>query len=303
MGLLTPNTQKDLPTSPRLGARPFWGGFGGMGVTPVHTTLIPHTPVGVKGVLQENINPALQRPGSVVEKNANAHLNGLGMGMGMGGGLGAFDAFADTNPFTLKTLDAYRMQLWGKMAAQQAHVPSSGMGMGMGNMPHGLTSNLKPAYFASTSTSSSLSSKSLAGKTAYPSPPASPAPGAGFKGAAAPTREQAALAAIASQTLLGKLGSAFWEAFSGSEPKNGTGPGNGSDLVRKDWDADKVRKVLEGRAVVRVVDVEHQIGRSPSPSSSMEKTVERKPSSVEGCKVNMCDILEESMRSLTISKK
>lgn len=264
-----------------------------MGVTPVHTTLIPHTPV-----LQENINPALQRPGSVVEKNANAHLNGIGMGMGMG----AFDAFADTNPFTLKTLDAYRMQLWGKMAAQHGHgqfAPSSGMGMG--NSPHGLASNLKPAYFAS---SSSSSSKSLAGKTAYPTPPASPILGAGFKSAAAaPTREQAALAAIASQTLLGKLGSAFWEAFSGSGPSNGLGPG----VARKDWDAEKVRKVLEGRAVVRVVDVEPQTGVSSSATSSVEKVVERKPSlnaeKKTPCKPNVCDILEESMRSLTISKK
>jgi len=268
-----------------------------MGVTPVHTTLIPH--VGVKGVLQENINPALQRSGSVVEKNSNAHLNGLGMGMS--GGLGAFDAFADTNPFTLKTLDAYRMQLWGKMAAQHGHghVPSSGMGMG--STPQGLAANLRPAYFTSTSVSNSASSsKSLAGKTAYPTPPTSPAPGTGFKSAPAPTREQAALAAIASQTLLGKLGSAFWEAFSGS------GPGNGVGVARKDWDAEKVRKVLEGRAVVRVVDLEPQVGGS-SPSSSAEKAMERKPSlSVEkkhACKPNMCDILEESMRSLTISKK
>ncbi|OAX35200.1 hypothetical protein K503DRAFT_746287 [Rhizopogon vinicolor AM-OR11-026] len=312
MGLLTPNTQKDLPTSPRLGARPFWGGFGGMGVTPVHTTLIP--PIPVKGVLQENINPALQRPGSAVEKNANAHLNGLGMGMG--GGLGAFDVFADTNPFTLKTLDAYRMQLWGKMAAQHGHgyPPSSGMGMGMGSMPHGLASNLKPAYFSSSVSSSSSSSKSLAGKTAYPTPPASPTPGAGFKSGAlaTPTREQAALAAIASQTLLGKLGSAFWEAFSGSGPANGNGLGNG--MARKDWDAEKVRKVLEGRAVVRVVDVEPQAGPSSSVSLSVEKVVERKPSrsliaekksATAGCnvKANVCDILEESMRSLTISKK
>ena len=40
--LLTANTKKDLPTSPRLGAR-FWGGvgMGGGGVTPVHTTLVP----------------------------------------------------------------------------------------------------------------------------------------------------------------------------------------------------------------------------------------------------------------------
>ncbi|KAG0692697.1 hypothetical protein DFH29DRAFT_471784 [Suillus ampliporus] len=296
--LITPNTQKDLPTSPRLGARPFWGGFGGMGVTPVHTTLIPHTPVSVKGVLQENINPALHRPGSIIEKT-NSQLNGLGMGMGS---MGAFDAFADTNPFTLKTLDAYRMQLWGKMAAQNANANGTGNVNGMGYTPQGLASGLKPAYFASQSSSS----KSLAGKSAYPSPPASPTLGA----KAAPTREQAALAAIASQTLLGKLGSAFWEAFSGSGP----GASGSASGMRKDWDAEKVRKVLEGRAVVRVVDIEPHMG------GAAETIIEKKPSMVEkkpslsmgvpaaaagpsACKSNVCDILEESMRSLTISKK
>lgn len=308
--LITPNTQKDLPTSPRLGARPFWGGFGGMGVTPVHTTLIP--PVGVKAVLQENINPALHRPSSIVEKT-NSQLNGLGMGMGMG--IGAFDAFADTNPFTLKTLDAYRMQLWGKMAAQHAH--ANGNTNGMGYTPHGLASGLKPAYFASPKSQP----QALAGKNAYPSPPPSPV----FKSAPVPTREQAALAAIASQTLLGKLGSAFWDAFSGSGSAAGSGISGSGSVMRKEWDAEKVRKVLEGRAVVRVVDLDEPVPNKPSPSSLMVPltTVERKPSLPLGMaektqpsgsgtgpcacaaayKTNVCDILEESMRSLTISKK
>lgn len=308
--LITPNTQKDLPTSPRLGARPFWGGFGGMGVTPVHTTLIP--PVGVKGVLQENINPTLHRPSSIVEKT-NGQLNGLGMGVGLG--IGTFDAFADTNPFTLKTLDAYRMQLWGKMAAQHAHANGNfnANTHGMGYTSHGLASGLKPAYFASPPSSKS---QGLSGKNAYPSPPPSPA----FKAAPVPTREQAAFAAIASQTLLGKLGSAFWEAFSGSGAGSGVG-GSGS-MMRKEWDADKVRKVLDGRAVVRVVDLDEPVPNKFSPSLMVpSNTMERKPSLPLGkaeksqpsgtgaepttcaCRANMCDILEESMRSLTISKK
>lgn len=270
-----------------------------MGVTPVHTTLIP--PVGVKGVLQENINPALHRPGSIIEKT-NSQLNGLGMG--------AFDAFADTNPFTLKTLDAYRMQLWGKMAAQHAHANGNfnANTHGMGYTSQGLASGLKPAYFASPPSSKSQS-QGLGGKNSYPSPPSSP----GFK--PVPTREQAALAAIASQTLLGKLGSAFWEAFSGS----GAGSVASGSVMRKEWDAEKVRKVLEGRAVVRVVDLDEPVPNKPSPSSLMapSSTGERKPSLPLGmaekkqpsgsgpsaCKANVCDILEESMRSLTISKK
>lgn len=286
-----------------------------MGVTPVHTTLIPHTPVGVKGVLQENINPALHRPGSIVEKT-NSQLNGLGMGMG---GIGAFDTFADTNPFTLKTLDAYRMQLWGKMAAQHAHnsnINGYANGLGGGYTTSGLASGLKPAYFASPSSKSQSQSQSqgLGGKSAYPSPPTSPV--LGGRAAPVPTREQAALAAIASQTLLGKLGSAFWEAFSGSAPNAGpSGSGSGS-AMRKEWDAEKVRKVLEGRAVVRVVDLDEPIsisGPSTKPSlvvplSTKQPSLEKKQpggSAPGACCVtaNLSDMLEESMRSLTIAKK
>ncbi len=119
--LLTPNTQKDLPTSPRLGARGFWGGahnsFGS--ITPVHTTLVPEwgSILSGKGApgrrspgLQENINPNLNVNVSTAaalasllnanraseEKPKDAQIT-----------LGGFDAFADTNPFTLKSLDSY----------------------------------------------------------------------------------------------------------------------------------------------------------------------------------------------------
>lgn len=60
-----------------------------------------------------------------------------------------------------------------------------------------------------------------------------------------------------------KLGSAFWDAFSGSSSSPLAGVG-----IKKEWDADKVRKVLEGKAVVRVVDVD------PSPSSSSSSAVQ-----------------------------
>ncbi|CCO32048.1 hypothetical protein BN14_06100 [Rhizoctonia solani AG-1 IB] len=57
------------------------------------------------------------------------------------------------------------------------------------------------------------------------------------------TPQQAAFAAsLASQTLFQRMGSAFWDAFS-------SGPS-------KDVDTNKVRRVLEGKAVVRVVDVD-----------------------------------------------
>jgi hypothetical protein len=69
-----------------------------------------------------------------------------------------------------------------------------------------------------------------------------------------PTKEQqqhAMYATLASQTLLKRMGSAFWEAFSGSP---GASPSSSS--TSRGWDVEKVRRVLEGKAVVRVVDVD-----------------------------------------------
>jgi bZIP-type transcription factor MBZ1 len=134
-------------------------------------------------------------------------------------------------------------------------------------------------------------------------------------------------AALASQTLLGKLGSAFWDAFSGgsTSPSASTASSFGSaaggaNVMSRQWDADKVRKVLEGKAVVRVVDVVESnpsakasasaaaklpvAGSSPSPSSSSAKQPRAGDKcEKEKCIMAMADILEESMRSLSLGKK
>ena len=99
-------------------------------------------------------------------------------------------------------------------------------------------------------------------------------------------QQQAMIAALASQTLLKRLGSAFWDAFSG-----GSSPGNTS------LSADKVRRVLEGKAVVKVVDVEDQkVARKEMGAMRRMTDVKNEPKDV-------CSLLEESMRSLTIGKK
>lgn len=113
--LVTPNIHKDLPsTSPRLAAKAFWGGSGTTfgGVTPVHTVTIPDLLAGAaikSPALQENINPSL---------NANS-INNVGLAtLGAAGKPAAFDSFADTNPFTMKMLDAYvslRHSLFGDL--------------------------------------------------------------------------------------------------------------------------------------------------------------------------------------------
>ncbi len=53
-------------------------------------------------------------------------------------------------------------------------------------------------------------------------------------------QEQTLVAALTGQTLLKRLGGAFWDTFSGSE-----------SLSSRKLDVDKVRRVLEGKAMVQ----------------------------------------------------
>ncbi|KAF9226267.1 hypothetical protein BS17DRAFT_794448 [Gyrodon lividus] len=321
--VVTPNTQKDLATSPRLSNRAFWGGLGGMGVTPVHTTFIPPIAVlsnkasasssplfGGSPILkpsifyEETIRPRLNSSSyrGLVEKKGSANLNPALNNLSASTGI--FDTFADMNPFT--------MQLWGKMAAQQ-HAFHQQPQTQMHTPPHspysspsGLAGNLKPHYFASAPRATAVGVSA----GVYPMPPTSP-PLSHASSPAGPSREQATIAALASQTLLSKLGSAFWEAFSGSSPSSSSIASSS-----KQWDAEKVRKVLEGRAVVQVVDVEPtpvrvplpspvpaSVATTPSASSPAPSSLQSVKAEKSKCKECLTDILEESMRSLTLGKK
>ncbi|KAL5476787.1 hypothetical protein ACEPAI_2973 [Sanghuangporus weigelae] len=361
--IIKPNTHKDLPTSPRLGASPFWGGqaggfgsFGG-GITPVHTAIIPETGASVFGVedrQKENINPALNIPvqhqpqQQQVLSQVLAQLYGNGNNSmpkndsNMHAAPNSFDSFgfADVNPFTLKTLDAYRMQLWGRAAAQvqevqrervrSTYTQSPAAATGYPSPPHsspahspnpnaalsGLASSLRPQYFASTNSRTSpssptsmakpfgslLSNKGMPyGPSAHhhhglPTPPASPHLSDKDRSASASASQQqvrramqqkereqreqaqthAMLATLASHTLVQKLGVAFWEAFSFTP-----GSAFGSAPGTRNWDSEKVRRVLDGSAVLKVVDVDRS---SPSSSGSAET-------------------LAESMRGLSLDNK
>jgi hypothetical protein len=135
----TVNTQKDLPASspiPRNGnaTSAFWGGqpssiLGGAGgITPVHTALVPEIHVGLWGnagaagtkkILGENngnagmnMNPLLNLIGAGAGGDAvvGEKIKGvekINNAMMVPGGLSGFDAFADSNLFTMKSLDAY----------------------------------------------------------------------------------------------------------------------------------------------------------------------------------------------------
>ena len=219
-----------------------------------------------------------------------------------------FDAFSDVNPFTLKTLDSYRMQLWGRMAAQQSQRRTSGVYNAVSTSSeysspasspspslNGLASNLRPHFFASTPNSPSSSKGSsplsalLSGKAvisstsstsaahAYPTPPTSPKASERQTAQASQAQMQqqaqsAIIATLASQTLMKKMGQAFWDAFSGQSGSSSAGPSG-----QRGWDAEKVRKVMDGSAVLKVVDVE-----SVTPKKSAEVA------------------LEESMRTMSI---
>jgi len=126
---------------------------------------------------------------------------------------------------------------------------------------------------------------------------------------------------MASQTILKKLGSAFLDAFTGvstSSPSSvysSSGPCVGLGSA---WDTDKVKRVLEGKAVLRVVDVDGPFPSTSSAASVPASTVvvdknvptpvvESTVSGATGTSkssfgVGVCDLLEENMRSSTLGK-
>ena len=216
------------------------------------------------------------------------------------------------------------MHLWGKMAQQQAaqrHTASAqSPSSPPSSSPSGLAGNLRPHYFAKSPTltallsgksasSSSTPSSALASLSnlhhAYPTPPSSPPLAPKDAHTPTPTPQQAVLATMASQTLASKLGSAFWDAFARPAPGGAVGAAGAS--AKREWDADKVRRVMEGTAVVRVVDVEptQQPARAALPASLLAKQEKQlQQEKCGGCAATaVADLLAESMATLNISRK
>ncbi|EEB98051.1 hypothetical protein MPER_02511, partial [Moniliophthora perniciosa FA553] len=175
----------------------------------------------------------------------------------------------------------------------------------------------KPNLPSSTPSSPRTLSTLLAGKHSLPSTSGA---GAGKKQTPEQIRAQqqqmmvaAALATTASQTLLGRLGSAFGDAFSGGSSTSPAAAGTGKPHAfnggvgnGRTWDADKVRKVLEGKAVVRVVDLED----TPTPVKREDTSPVLKPSlarkTQEDTKEDstcIASMLEEKMKTLSLGKK
>lgn len=226
------------------------------------------------------------------------------------------------------------MQLWSRMAQQ--HQATSQQQQQQNASPSsppltGLAAGLRPHYFTSAADmrngrSPTLTSL-LSGKhhsipsSIYPTPPSSPKLGSTStptSSASLPTPQQAALASMASQTLMQRLGGAFWQAFSGSSSSSSpiSGVYGTSTTPRVPaLDADKIRRVLEGSAVVRVVDVEPpstaKNGKEVAKETRevkeiMQQSQSQQPACAKICaatrETGLC-VLEESMRALTLGKK
>ena len=68
-------------------------------------------------------------------------------------------------------------------------------------------------------------------------------------------------------------------------------------MAKREWDADKVRRVMEGTAVVRVVDVEP--APAPAPAARAGQAASAPAKQEKACVA----LLAESMASLNIGKK
>ncbi|KIY45056.1 hypothetical protein FISHEDRAFT_67157 [Fistulina hepatica ATCC 64428] len=292
--LVTPNTHKDVNPSSLTGS--FWGGLTPGGVTPVHTVLLPPTSFGpfspspfttspfisssdtsdeedeelskpaIKA-LQENINPALNVPSSL-NTGLQPHL-----------GLHGFEGFADSQMFSMKTMDSYRMHLWTKMAAHHSAHSQSKLppyrSVSSASSLTGHAQNLRPAFFTSVPTKTptgSVVAPFVSGKYSSPPPPYTPSPYRSKEGVTASKDIKPSSAKevfTRKETLVGKLSSVFWDAFSGSS-SGGASSSSG----------------------VRVVDTDKAV---------LREVVKEKPPTKD-CHRHMTDILEESMRSLSLGR-
>lgn len=102
---------------------------------------------------------------------------------------------------------------------------------------------------------------------------------------------------MASQTLLQRLGRSFWQAFAAHSPSNDANPKAGAPA----WDSDKIRRVLEGKAVLTVVDVEPEVKVGGAASGPTLPNSTKAHECSKGC--NLTATLEEGMRALSLSKE
>lgn len=258
-----PTRNKDLPASGST--RGFWGGATMNGTTPVHTTLIPDfdisTTLSGKPRLQENMNPLLN---SSVKRDAQSTTPNLPL---LSSGLDGL------HNFTFRNMDGDRMQLWSRMAreagAAQARreellgspASSAGSSLGSSGYSSNLSHNINPLFFASP----------LAKKDINKSVPM-------------PTPTQALVGTSIAHHVTGKLMGALWGAFA---PKSVL-------------DMDKVKKVLDGKAELRVVDVDSRSNTAALEEGLKAMNLASTPSPQPTRKTSV-DALEEGLKSMSLT--
>lgn len=120
------NPRKDVPASTsallqRKSDRSVWG-EGGSGYTSVHATFMPdlslpppQAKLGNPPIIGFNTNAPRQNMNPFM--NATTRSSSTSLFSADGGDLtDSFDAWSTENPFSYRTLEAYRMQLWSRMA-------------------------------------------------------------------------------------------------------------------------------------------------------------------------------------------
>lgn len=285
------NRNKDLPSSGS--ARGFWGGatLGG-GTTPVHTTLVPDFDISTlsgKPRMQENMNPLLNSA-NFGEGLFNASSLPLATGNG----------FEPLNNFTFKTMDTDRLYLWAKVAREMGAVqanrdktlslsPASSVNSSLGSSHFSsptlalASANVGPHYFATPAVSATRTAVNTSLQVVKKGDTKASAP--------IPSAAQAALATSLSQGLVSKLSTAFWDAFAPKAPS--------PKLV----DIEKVRRVLEGKAELRVVDVEGVNVESLEETLKAMSLSGASTSSSSIKKTTSIEALEEGLKGMSLRKK
>ncbi|OCF58816.1 hypothetical protein L486_03306 [Kwoniella mangroviensis CBS 10435] len=185
--LHTFNPRKDLPAS----IKGSWGGndnmFGG-GSTICHTMFTPDlvlppttsTPAPLRSLAdlpRVNLNPHLNDDVPVSAPRGNI-LGGMGNGQDTSK---TFAAWSEDTPFSLRSMDSYRMQMWSRLAREAAADKAN------------LAGDMRPKFFVEVKEE----------------PPVSPAAAA----------QAAVVAAAASNHITTKLANSFFSAFQGTGSK------------------------------------------------------------------------------------
>ncbi|GAA6008838.1 hypothetical protein JCM10207_001743 [Rhodosporidiobolus poonsookiae] len=230
----------------------------------------------------QSFNPALNALSAAGQlddlSSCTAHLRSAPSGQPAAAGQpkGTFEDFFASNPYWLRPheLDAQRAALYGKLANNAAGLVAAQKQAGQSVSPspaspassHGeylpFPTGFRPAFFRSgKALPSSSTPSSSSDLLAFQSPSAAASLGLSIphqdaallrSSTPAELHGMAALAQAAQKTLLQRMGSAFWDAFSG-----GPAPSPSADVKGKgrELDATKVAAVLSGSARVEVVPV------------------------------------------------